>query len=132
MANGVCDKFCKGCIYCQLASGDTMFLCTYFLTTNIRRPCPAGTGCTVRKEGRAKGAWEYKNDAEWAKKMQEARKAKAVVRNLVCPECGTEFETTVAHQVYCSKRCNNRVVQRKSHRRKMEAKANHVRSEQTT
>ena len=126
--NGVCDRFCKGCIYCQLASGNTTFLCTYYLVTDKRRPCPAGTGCTVKNTGKKKGAWEYQNDAEWAKKMAEARKAKQVVRTVICAECGTEFDTTVAHQIYCSKRCNNRVQQRKAHRRYLDGKAKSISS----
>lgn len=120
--NGVCDKFCKGCIYCQYATGDT-FICAYYLKTNIRRPCPAGTGCTVKNTGKKKGAWEYQNDAEWAKKMKKAREVKRVVRTVICAECGAEFETTEPQKMYCSKRCKDRVSQRNAHRRYLDAKA---------
>lgn len=118
MANGICDKFCKGCIYSNLAAGEDILCCVYYLKTNIRRPCPAGSGCTVKETGRKKGAWQHQNDAEWAKKMQEAWKAKAVLRTAVCPECCTEFETIYTHQVFCSKRCNRHSAQRAWRRRK--------------
>lgn len=54
---GICNSFCKGCVYNQYASGVESTLCTYYLETGIRRPCPAGTGCTVKRTGRRKGDW---------------------------------------------------------------------------
>lgn len=122
MANGLCDKFCGNCVYCQRTNGEGGFrICTYFLTTGIRRPCPAGTGCTVKKVGRAKSAWAYRNASEWSKKMLEAKKEKAVLRKSVCPCCGIEFESTVQSQKYCSKRCRNIVAQRALYERKKQA-----------
>ena len=104
---GICDSFCKGCWYNKLASGDQT-LCTYFLETGIRRPCPAGTGCTVKQTGRRLGKWQLERDETWAKRMNEAKKAKAVLRKDTCKMCGAEFETTNPRQIFCSRRCGNR------------------------
>lgn len=111
MAN-VCDRFCKNCMYANTLGNGTI-ACNYFLTTNIRRPCKAGTGCTVKKIGKKIGAWKYENDAQWGRKMYEARLAKAVQRTAICQECGIEFETTNVNKIYCSKRCNCRINQRR-------------------
>lgn len=126
--NGVCDRFCKGCIYCNGTSGDYngSSCCTYYLVTDKRRPCPAGTGCTVKNTGKKKGAWRYKNYADWAEKMKKAREAKKVVRKVICKECGTEFETVSKLAIYCSKRCKDRVSQRNAHRRYLDGKAKSV------
>lgn len=120
--NGVCDKFCKGCMYSSYACGEYSRLCTYYLRTGIRRPCPAGTGCTVKTLGKAKGAWRYKEETDWAEKMKKAREAKQVVRKVICKECGTEFETVSKAAMYCSRRCKNRVSQRNVYRRMQNAK----------
>ena len=103
---GVCDSFCKGCWYSQQASGEQT-LCTYFLETGIRRPCPAGTGCTVKQKGRKLTKWQQERDESWAKRMNEAKKAKAVLRKDNCKYCGAEFETTNPRQIFCSRRCGN-------------------------
>lgn len=121
--NGVCDQYCKDCVYSNLATGEDILLCAYYLKTNIRRPCPAGTGCTVKKTGKKSGAWSDERKRSWAKKMAEARKAKKVVRNLVCPCCGTEFEATDLHTKYCSTRCKNRMSQRAAYMRRQKGKA---------
>ncbi len=117
---GVCDSFCKGCWYNQYASGDSSTLCTYFLETGVRRPCPAGTGCTVKKTGRRLGKWQQEKDETWAKRMLEAKKAKAVLRKDNCKLCGTEFETYNPRQIFCCKRCANRQRQRNMHQRRKE------------
>jgi hypothetical protein len=107
-------------VYNQVSCGDTQTLCVYYLKTDIRRPCPAGEGCTVKQKGRKKGAWEYQNDSQWAQRMYEAKMAKAVVRTAVCPVCGAEFETITCTKVYCSMHCKNKVTQKRyNDRRKM-------------
>lgn len=113
MANGICDSYCKGCVYNQIAAGDYQTMCVYYLATDKRRPCPAGKGCTVRKEGRKYSRWDSMDLATWAMKMQEAKKAKAEVRRAVCPVCGTEFDTITKTRVYCSRRCREKIAQSK-------------------
>ena len=44
------DDYCIGCAY-LMRVGDGTNACDYIGATEKRRPCPAGTGCTVRKEG---------------------------------------------------------------------------------
>jgi len=39
---------CRGCFYYG-GNNDACRCCSYFLITGIRRPCPAGEGCTVKK-----------------------------------------------------------------------------------
>ncbi len=46
---GVCDKSCEGCVYLSQING-TVHYCSFFLDTEIRRPCPAGKGCTVKNK----------------------------------------------------------------------------------
>ena len=45
--NGICDSYCRGCIY-RGGNSEEIKSCNYYLMTSIRRPCPAGKGCTVR------------------------------------------------------------------------------------
>ena len=45
----VCDKSCIGCRYLANLNGCTKY-CSFYLDTGIRRPCPAGEGCTVRNK----------------------------------------------------------------------------------
>ena len=50
------DSTCKGCIYLGTLSGGkvgTKF-CDYIGFEDKPRPCPAGKGCTVRKEAAKK------------------------------------------------------------------------------
>ena len=98
-----------------------MKLCTYFLATGIRRPCPAGTGCTVKQKGKRAGAWEYKRDSDWSRRMYEAKAAKNVLRTKVCPHCHKVFQTTVAHQIYCNKKCKDAAANKKYLQRKKDA-----------
>ena len=39
--------YCVGCIYRRGSRGETS--CDYILMTGVRRPCPAGEGCTAKK-----------------------------------------------------------------------------------
>lgn len=52
----VVGSYCVGCVYVgyfcsQSAHKGIPEFCQYILTTGHRRPCPAGPGCTARKEG---------------------------------------------------------------------------------
>lgn len=125
--NGVCDNYCKDCIYSNLAVGEDIFLCAYYFKTNTRRPCPAGTGCTVKRTGKKSGAWSEAKKKTWSKKMAAAREAKK--RTVICAECGTEFEASDPRAKYCSKRCCNRVQKRNQHRRYLDGKAKSIAGE---
>ncbi len=61
MKESVCDKFCEDCIYRSCLT-DYLKYCTYFFTTEQRRPCPAGTGCTVKvkRKKKTRGEWNEK------------------------------------------------------------------------
>ena len=48
-----CDSYCKNCIYCVVWNR-WMMMCSYFLETDKRRPCPPGTGCTVKEKRKRK------------------------------------------------------------------------------
>lgn len=50
MTLSVCDKSCRGCIYCSVLSGGEE-TCDYILVTHNRRGCPAGKGCERRISG---------------------------------------------------------------------------------
>lgn len=41
---------CDGCYYFG-GRWETVKCCNYYLLTDHRRPCPAGKGCTVRRDG---------------------------------------------------------------------------------
>lgn len=43
---------CDGCFFFE-GRWETSKCCNYFLLTGQRRPCPAGAGCTVRKDGKS-------------------------------------------------------------------------------
>ena len=45
------DEYCTGCVYLSRSGDGAMNMCDYIGATLTRRPCPAGYGCTVRKEG---------------------------------------------------------------------------------
>lgn len=108
----VCDRFCTGCVFLGHANGK-MNLCEYFLQTGVRRPCPAGTGCTVKDAGKKKIQWKHENDQTW--KNREKREKQ--VLHKVCPRCGREFETDNSQRVYCSNQCKNKVAQKEFHQR---------------
>ena len=114
---GICDETCKGCVFCGYLNGQNLFVCNYFLATNKRRPCPAGSGCTVKQKGKKKTTWQREADQTWQAKK---KKEKAVLHK-VCPCCGVEFETTDPRKIFCSRRCNQRIVQRQRYKKIREA-----------
>lgn len=44
------DEYCIGCTYLIRAGEGSLKACYYIGAIGKRRPCPAGKGCTVRKE----------------------------------------------------------------------------------
>jgi predicted nucleic acid-binding Zn ribbon protein len=119
---GVCDSYCKGCVFLGYATGDIK-LCEYLLRTEKRRPCPAGTGCTVKQVGERKPAWVDEKDETWKAKLQRQKKLEPckVVFHRVCPVCGTAFDTTDGKKIYCSSKCRDAMKVRKA-KAKREAK----------
>lgn len=109
-----CDRNCIGCIYSSYVNGSATRACMYYLQTGNRRPCPPGKDCTVKSTGKKTrgSAWRQEHGATWEKKMQAARKEKAVWRTLICPECGRQFETPYPHQIYCCKQCCKNAAQK--------------------
>ena len=120
----VCDKYCQKCIYLTHIS-DGCDACLYYLQTGNRRPCSAGTGCTVKSTGKRKRYLEQKRDIDWAKRMQEAKKAKAVPHNKICKECGSEFETVYKVQCFCSIRCKDRFYNRAKRKKAKKVENSH-------
>lgn len=122
---GICDRFCKGCVYNGYFAGGELSICEYFLITNQLRPCPAGTGCTVKKTGKKISRWDYERELTWQKR--EKRKCEPKEREVfhrVCACCGTAFDTVFKQQIYCCKKCKMRMAQRawiKRNKEKMEA-----------
>ena len=120
MAN---KHYCDGCKHCT-KSGE-LRICTYFLDTSIRRPCPGGEDCTVRDTGKKMKAWSVENNATWEKiirrreEIKEQRKQKRM-RTAVCAACGEEFVAYDVRTIYCSNRCKSRVGQRKKYQRDKE------------
>lgn len=49
--------YCEGCIFYD-GEYDSNKCCNYFLDTGMRRPCPPGKGCTVKKTKKAKAERE--------------------------------------------------------------------------
>lgn len=116
MANeGICDRYCKSCVFNGYGN-ERMTVCEYFLQTGLRRPCPAGTGCTVKSTGEKKSLWQHQSDQSWNQKQKREAKAKEVLHK-VCPCCGTDFDTTDPRKIFCSIQCKNREKQRELHRR---------------
>ena len=70
MAGSVCDRFCNGCVFKGYFNGQNLSLCEYFLRTGHRRPCPAGTGCTVKQTGSRRSKWAYQGDVTWKKRQR--------------------------------------------------------------
>jgi predicted nucleic acid-binding Zn ribbon protein len=101
----VCDRFCDGCVFMAWANGN-LRVCEYFFCTGQRRPCPAGTGCTVKQKGKKKTNWRYEADRTW--EIKKKREKESVVYHRACPTCGTAFDTTVKNKVYCCKKCKDK------------------------
>ena len=132
MAN-VCDNYCKGCIYMGLLQSYAK-CCNYYEKTGKRRPCPAGTGCTVKVDGKKRRAWDCPEDAkerhrrqarERARRIREAEK-KNRLHTVTCRVCGKVFETADSRRKLCSHECYEeaqRIRLREIYRRKANEKA---------
>lgn len=114
---GLCDRYCKGCVYNQHGASDKITLCTYYLDTDNRRPCPAGEGCTVKSTGKKKGMWEAEREEAWKRRTKNISKE---VLHRVCACCGAEFDTNNKRKIFCSKQCSNIIAQRMFHKRRRE------------
>ena len=112
-------RHCQGCGFAFPCFG-TMLMCTYLLTTGIRRPCPAGDCCTVKQKGKKKTTWQYEAEHTWKIKQKKEKK----VYHRVCPCCGVDFETTDPRKIFCSRRCNTRTAQRNHYKKIREARLN--------
>ena len=119
MVNGICDRHCKGCVYLSYLNNSHYLYCSYILKTGKRRPCPAGTGCTVKQTGSKVNAWAYPTEQqEKPKAAPKPRRRAKIVRHLVCPSCGKEFDTTSSIKIFCSFECKERERKRAYHKRK--------------
>lgn len=103
MANGVCDRFCNGCVFKQHINGGKLMLCEYYFRTGRRRPCPAGSGCTVKETGKRKFGWALENDATWENKQKWK-----VKYHRECLYCGKGFDTSDGRKAYCCFECRNK------------------------
>lgn len=112
----VCDEFCDGCVY-KSTLMDFPRCCNYLLATGKVRPCPAGTGCTVKLHGK-KRTRQRLDDEEWEKLKKERKKKYSKeywekkkserMQTMTCPLCGEQFETSDTRRRYCSKECSEK------------------------
>jgi hypothetical protein len=130
---GVCDKYCEGCIFAGHVNGcHGITLCEYFLTTGQLRPCPAGTGCTVKRRGKKVSRWEHESDMTWQKrKEKDSTPKEREAFHRVCACCGTEFDTIYKQQIYCCKKCKYRMAQRAWNKRKKAKKGGNKHGQET-
>ena len=111
----VCDSYCKGCIYVGKVS-QLYLCCRYVFVEDKLRPCPAGTGCTVKQTNK-----EIKRKAEDAKKAlavermkqraeeqrlrAERKEAERLSKLRPCKHCGKIFLPNKDHREHCSFEC---------------------------
>ena len=110
-AAGVCDAFCKGCIFSSGINGNkSSMVCDYYEKTGKRRPCSAGTGCTVRQTGKKTSMWREQGEETYQARLKKEKQPKPEreVLHRVCPVCGTEFDTKDSKKIYCCKDCRER------------------------
>ena len=58
MQKSICDRYCKGCVYNADIAGIRAGYCNYYFVEKKRRPCLAGKGCTVKKKGKTRWAYD--------------------------------------------------------------------------
>ena len=118
MAN-VCDSYCKGCIYVgKIGSG--ALCCRYIFVSDKLRPCPPGTGCTVKltnKDVKRRNEEERKAIAVERMKLQAAlreqkhreylakKQAAQEEKRKPCKHCGTVFVPSKEHRDFCCSEC---------------------------
>ena len=124
----VCDSYCKGCIYKGIINGVTPW-CKYVFMEDKLRPCPAGTGCTVkmtardlkllkakekkplteeqrRKQAEYTKAYRERKRAEKAKEWHEKKKEREIEkRTRICKHCGKAFVLCGEHRRFCCDEC---------------------------
>lgn len=106
----ICDEYC---LDCKFFGGPAEFecCCNYFLTTDKRRPCPPGTGCTVKIKRKNKRKFGKNSIINRKEKPQKTKKEKEPVIKR-CPVCGKEFLLNRPNKKYCDYECyriaNNR------------------------
>ena len=103
MAN-VCDSYCKDCMFSN-TTGNGDICCNWYLATDIRRPCNAGTGCTVKKKGQKIGKWDYENNVKWMNAQKERKEKKRADKYGTCKWCGEVFVRDTHNKSYCSDEC---------------------------
>ena len=117
MAN-VCDSYCKGCIYVGKSQG--LPCCRYVFVEDKLRPCPPGTGCTVKltnKDVKRRNEEERKAIAVERMKLQAELRAQKHREHLAkkqaaqeakrkpCKHCGKIFLPSKEHRDHCSSEC---------------------------
>jgi hypothetical protein len=108
--NKVCDEYCQDCSYFY-GSSDYELCCNYYLDTDKRRPCPPGTGCTVKVYRAGKRRFGKYSIVTANEESPKTQKNKVPVLK-TCPVCGNEFLATRSDKKYCDSVCcviaNNR------------------------
>lgn len=114
----VCDSYCKGCIYSGKSQG--LPCCRYVFVEDKLRPCPAGTGCTVKltnkdvkrrndEERKAKEIQRMKLQAELREQKHREylakKQAEQEERRKPCKHCGKIFLPNKDHRDHCSSEC---------------------------
>ena len=123
----VCDSYCKNCIYVGKASWHTL-CCRYVFVEDKLRPCPAGTGCTVkmtdqevkRRAAAAKKANDIERKAIIAQKKRENYAKKRAERRKFCRYCGKEFMPTKERHFFCCSECATKYTDENNRRRNHE------------
>lgn len=116
----ICDEYC---LDCKFFGGHAEFecCCNYFLTTNKRRPCPAGTGCTVKIKRKNKRKFGKYSILSLQKAKETKKKKEPVIKR--CPECGKEFLLNRPNKKYCNYECY-RIANNREHCEKIKAMSN--------
>ena len=114
----VCDNYCKGCIYSGKSQG--LPCCRYVFVEDKLRPCPAGTGCTVKltnkdvkrrndEERKAKEIQRMKLQAELREQKHREHLAKKLAeqeeKRKPCKNCGKIFLPNKDHRDHCCDEC---------------------------
>ena len=115
----VCDNYCKGCIYLGKINGNAP-CCQYVFMEDKLRPCPAGTGCTVRitnqeakrrndEERKAKEIQRMKLQAELREQKHREylakKQAEQEEKRKPCKNCGKIFLPNKDHRDHCCDEC---------------------------
>lgn len=115
MRENICDEYCDGCAYLNRAGGTVIRCCNYYLTTGAHRPCPAGTGCIVKRSGKKQIQWSKENAERWQnlkekrqKQKPEKKKRIAQIQRIICKGCGKPFVPEDPRRLYCCEECREK------------------------